>query len=213
MNRPKLNPLVVLGITGGVASGKSTVAQFFRRRGATTISSDEIARELLAPDTETTAAVLREFGPTIAQTGDRTQIDRAKLSSLIFSNEVARARLGELMHPAIRQRTAAMISMAKSEPGCPLIAVEIPLLYENGLEQTVDFVLVTSCPETMQVERLLSRRPELTFDEALKQIRSQIPIAAKTSRADFVIDTAKSLEDVQADVNFIFDKLNARRVK
>lgn len=203
---------VILGITGGIASGKSTVVKRLTELGACTISADAIARELLAPGTETTRAVLQRFGGVIALDLDSDRVDRKKLAALIYSDETCRRELGEIMHPEIRLRMLSQIDQAKRNPDCRLIAVEIPLLFENGLESLVDKILVASCSESAQVERLRERQPWLEEAEALRQIRSQIPIHEKVDRADYVIDTSGDIGSTCQAARSLFDRLTVRQV-
>ena len=197
---------LVLGITGGVASGKSTLARWFEEWGAGRVSADEIARDLLAPGSATTRAVLREFDGA-AQIGLPETIDRRALAQLIYADENARRQLGEIMHPVIRQGMQLRIDALRSAPECRLIAVEIPLLYENKLESMVDTVLVASCSEETQAIRLRERQPWLNETSALKQIRSQMPLSEKAGRAEYVISTDLPVEMVKRQARELFERL------
>ncbi len=196
----------VVGVTGGVASGKSTLTRWFEDWGAGRVSADDIARELLAPGSETTRRVLREFDAA-AQADLSETIDRRALAQLIYADENARRQLGEIMHPAIRQHMRLQIDALRSAPDCRLIAVEIPLLYENNLESMVDAVLVASCSEVTQARRLLERQPWLDEAGALSQIRSQLPLSEKAGRAEYVISTDNAVELVKQQARELFERL------
>jgi dephospho-CoA kinase len=190
---------LVLGITGGIASGKSTIAGMLERLGACRVSADEIARELLSPGSLVTRAVIAHFGQGVAAEGSQSaEVDRKRLAKLIFNNPDARRELGAIMHPPIRERMTSQIEAFRNDPSCLLIAAEIPLLYENGLEGMVDRVLVAKCPENIQVRRLRDRQPWLSEEDALRQIRAQMPLEEKVARADEVIETDRALESVEA---------------
>ena len=196
----------VIGITGGVASGKSTLARWFEDWGAGRVSADEIARDLLAPGSETTRAVLREFD-SAAQANLPDTIDRRALAQVIYADENARRKLGEIMHPVIRRQMRLQIDALRSELNCLLIAVEIPLLYENNLESMVNAVLVATCSESTQAHRLLERQPWLDEGAALSQIRSQMPLSKKAGRAEYVVSTDQLIELVKRQARELFDLL------
>jgi dephospho-CoA kinase len=203
-NRP-----VILGITGGVATGKSTVARFLVERGAIGVSADDVARALLAPGTQMTSRVLAHFGPNFALDGYSDRIDRAKLARHIFADESARRDLGDLMHPDIHRVMMDEIEAARRDPDCRLIAAEIPLLYENNLRSSVDAVLAVVCSEEEQAARLMARHPMLGANDALHQIRAQIPTEEKARLSDFVIVTSRPIERVKADAGELYDRLIA----
>ena len=204
----RFKPLI-LGITGGVASGKSTLSGFFADRGARIVSADEVARVLLAPGSPTSLAVLAHFGQEFALEGSSDRIDRVKLARHIFANDDARRDLGAIMHPVIRERMAHDVEIALRSPSVPLVVAEIPLLFENGLRSTVDRALVARCSEATQLGRLRTRQPWLTEVEALRQIRSQLPMDEKARLADFVIDTDGPLDRVRVEADRLFDGLAA----
>ena len=192
----------VLGITGGIATGKSTVTRMLAELGAPTISADVLARELLAPGTETTYAVLTAF-PDCADTNG-SAIDRRALAHAIFANEAARLRLERLTHPAIIAGLRAQISSWHKSSEARAAAAEIPLLFEAGLETLVDRVVVVSCAEATQIARLQAR---LNVDEAeaRRQLAAQWPLAEKVARADVVITTDGDLEDTRRQVEALWE--------
>ena len=193
----------ILGITGGVATGKSTVTQMLAEEGALTVSADDIARAQLAPGTELTQAVLAAFPLCRDATGQG--IDRRALSHLIFADTQARTQLEALTHPAII--AALELQITEWRNAGPGIAIaEIPLLFEADLGRLVDVVVVVACEETTQIMRLQTRQV-IDEAEARRQIAAQWPISAKIARADIVINTDKGLEDTRRQVQALWDTL------
>ena len=193
----------IFGITGGVATGKSTVTRMLAEEGALTVSADDIARAQLAPGTELTQAVLIAFPLCRDATGQG--IDRRALSHLIFADTQARTRLEALTHPAII--AALELQITEWRNAGPGIAIaEIPLLFEADLGRLVDVVVVVACEETTQIMRLQTRQV-IDEAEARRQIAAQWPISAKIARADIVINTDKGLEDTRRQVQALWDTL------
>lgn len=197
----------VLGITGGVASGKSTVVGMFAALGAATISADAVARDLLQPGTELTRQIIKAFGPEFAADGNPDEVDRVKLAALIFADPAARKRVGEIMHPPIHALLDSYIHDARIDVNYDLVAVEIPLLYENHLEGFVDHVLVVTCSDETQIRRILSRNASLGVVDARRRIDAQFPLPEKAARADYVIDSDRPLAAVERDVADLYDTL------
>ena len=177
----------ILGITGGIATGKSTVTQMLAELGAPTISADAIARALLAPGTPTTAAVLAAF-PACADTAEPQKINRRALAQIIFANTDARLRLEALTHPPIIEMLKAQIAEWRQSGTARAAAAEIPLLFEAKLEWLVDSIVVVTCSKSDQISRLLTR-DAVTEAEAYRQIAAQWPLAQKEACADYLIQT------------------------
>ena len=193
----------IFGITGGVATGKSTVTGMLAEEGALTVSADDIARAQLAPGTELTQAVLIAFPLCRDATGQG--IDRRALSHLIFADTQARTQLEALTHPAII--AALELQITEWRNAGPGIAIaEIPLLFEADLGRLVDVVVVVACEETTQIMRLQTRQV-IDEAEARRQIAAQWPISAKIARADIVINTDKGLEDTRRQIQALWDTL------
>jgi len=194
----------VIGITGGIATGKSTVTQMLAGLGAPTLSADSVARDVLAPGTETTRQVLAVF-PACADPGSTGTIDRRALSLLVFADPDARRRLQSLTHPAIRALMFPQIA-AWQAAGEGTAAVEIPLLYEGGWETALNGVVVVTCAEATQLARLRAR---LGIDEAeaRRQIAAQWPLSEKAARADFIITTDGTPEDTRLQAQALWNTL------
>ena len=195
----------ILGITGGIATGKSTVTQMLAELGAPTVSADAIARLLLAPGTPTTAAVLAAF-PTCADTSEPQTINRRALAQIIFADADARLQLEALTHPPIVAALKAQIAEWRQSSTARAAAAEIPLLYEVGSEHDLDFVVVAACAEPLQVARLCAR-DGINEAEARRQVNAQWPLSEKVARADFVITTDEGLEDTRQQVLALWESL------
>ena len=195
----------ILGITGGIATGKSTVTRMLAELGALTISADAVARALLAPGTPTTAAVLAAF-PTCADTSEPLKINRRALAQIIFADADARRRLEALTHPPIIHALRAQIGEWRASGTARAAAAEIPLLYEVGSEHDLDKIVVAACAEPLQAARLCAR-DGIGEDEARRQIAAQWPLSEKIARADVVITTDTSLEDTRRQVAALWESL------
>lgn len=201
----------VLGITGGIASGKSTVTAMLGELGAATISADAIAHELTAPGAPLTAEIIESFGPEYAS-GDSGALDRAKLASCIFADPEARRRLESITHPPIIAEQERRVTALKDSQSFKLIALEIPLLFEAGMAAHVDKVLVAYCARKTQLARLAERYPTLPQAELDARIDSQMPLTEKARLADYVVDTDQPLDDVRRQLSMLFDKLASGKV-
>ena len=186
----------ILGLTGGIATGKSTVSRYFSDKGFAVVDADVVARRVVEPGTEGLANIVAHFGTEIIQT-DGT-LNREKLGAMIFADakkrETLNSLLSDLIRRAIMADTATLVNANQ-----PLIVLDIPLLYEAGYETHCDAVMVVYTTEEVQRKRLMGRN-NLTEEEALNRIASQEPIEAKKNRADIVIDNNGTLNDTYEQV-------------
>ncbi|MDP4525426.1 dephospho-CoA kinase [Bacillus halotolerans] len=190
---------LVIGLTGGIASGKSTVANMLIDKGITVIDADIIAKQAVEKGMPAYRQIIDEFGEDILlENGD---IDRRKLGALVFTNEQKRLALNSIVHPAVREEMLKRRdeSIANQET---FVVLDIPLLFESKLESLVDKIIVVSVTKELQLERL-TKRNQLTEEEALSRIRSQIPLEEKVSRADNVIDNSGTLEETKRQLEEI----------
>jgi dephospho-CoA kinase len=197
----------IVGLTGGIGSGKSTVARFFEARGAAIIDADRLAREAVLPGTPGFAAILERFGPGVLAPGG--DLDRAALGRIVFGDEEARRALNAIVHPEVA-RLAAERMTTLSAAGQALIVYDVPLLFENGLERFLPETIVVSVPEEVQRARVHARdglRPE----EIEARLRAQLPLAQKAARATYVIDNSGSLEQTEASVDALWKNLVQER--
>lgn len=173
-------PVPRIALTGGVASGKSTVARLFQALGAKLIDTDQIAREVVAPGTPALAQLAHRFGPGILQ-ADGT-LDRSRLRDIVFADPAARADLEAITHPAIRERVTALCASV----GGPYQIVAVPLLVETNTQRNYDRVLVVDCDPALQVARLMQREG-MRREEAQRILAAQAPRAARLAVADDVL--------------------------
>ncbi|MEI6085898.1 MAG: dephospho-CoA kinase [Verrucomicrobiota bacterium] len=180
--------LTKIGLTGGIAAGKSSVAELWRAHGATIIDSDELAHATLEPGTATYRQIVAEFGPEILNANGT--INRRALGEIVFNDADRRQALNAIVHPVVRQQW----TKAKAD------VVMIPLLFEVGAETEFDVVVVVGCSEQSQLTRLAAKG--LTETQARARIQSQLPVAEKMDRGDFVIwnDGSRSVLDRQAEI-------------
>lgn len=167
----------VLGLTGGIATGKSTVVSIFRALGFPIVDGDEIARLIVEPGKPALAAIADHFGSAVLF--ENGELNRKKLGEMIFSNPPKREALDQLLDPYLREAILQQVAEKKQE--APLVIVDIPLLFERKYESVVDQVAVIYVPESVQLARLMAR-DQLSENEAWARIRSQLPIDRKKSR-------------------------------
>jgi dephospho-CoA kinase len=182
-------PVRVFGLTGGLGSGKSTVAAHYRDRGVPVIDADALARDVVEPGSPALAEIAREFGPEVLR---GKALDRPKLAALVFADPSARQRLENITHPRIQELRDARLKELETR-GEPLACYEVPLLFEKGLESGLRPVVVVSVPEALQIERA-QRRDQATEAMIRARLAAQLPIAEKAARADFVIDNSGALD-------------------
>lgn len=193
----------LFGLTGGIASGKSTVADRLRARGLPVIDADQLAREVVAPGTEGLRAVVKAFGEGLV---DRNgELDRPALARVVFADEVARRKLNALLHPLIARQTAESAAELEAR-GEPLGCYEAALLVENGVADAFRPLVVVSCPPEVQVARVRAR-DSASREDALARIRAQKPLAEKVAAADYVIDTEGSLDDNARRTDEVLDAI------
>ncbi|MEC1733489.1 dephospho-CoA kinase [Bacillus mojavensis] len=193
---------LVIGLTGGIASGKSTVANMLIDKGITVIDADIIAKQVVEKGMPAYRQIIDEFGEDILlENGD---IDRRKLGAIVFTNEQKRLALNSIVHPAVREEMLKRRdeSIANQET---FVVLDIPLLFESKLESLVDKIIVVSVTKELQLERLIKRN-QLTEEEALSRIRSQMPLEEKVSRADDVIDNSGTLEETKQQLEEILSR-------
>jgi len=191
--------VIRIGLTGGIASGKSTVAALFAARGATVIDTDQIAREVVLPGRPAFASLVRVLGREILRADGH--IDRPRLRQRIFEDPATRRIVEDILHPGI---LAELTRLAETLPG-PYQLLVIPLLVETGRSQLVDRVLVVDCPEEQQVERLMRRDGE-TRESAARALAAQATRAERLAAADDVIVNDRGPEELAARVAELDDR-------
>jgi len=194
MSRP-----VVLGLTGSVGMGKSTVARMFEELGVPVFDADAVVHRLQGPGGALVEAIEAAFPGSTGPNG----VDRGKLGAAVFADPAALARLEAIVHPAVR---AARRAFLLEHAGARLVVFDIPLLFEKGGVEEVDAVLVVSAPAAVQRARVLAR-PGMTAERFAGILAKQLPDADKRARADHVIDTGRSLAQTRAKVARLVEKL------
>jgi dephospho-CoA kinase len=191
------NPLTVVGLTGGIATGKSAVARILRRAGLPVIDADSLGHMVLEPDGAAYAPVLDAFGKGILGV-DAVSIDRQKLGGLVFDDPDKRALLESLTHPAIAKLAKTAFSLV-AERGETMAVYEAALLVETGLHGGLRALIVVSCPLAVQLERLVAR-DGFSKKAAAARIASQLPMAEKLKVADYVVDNGGTFDQLEARV-------------
>ncbi len=186
----------VIGLTGGIGSGKSTVSQVLADLGAVILDTDKVGHEALKPGSEVRERVIHEFGQGIVTAGG--DIDRARLGELVFNDHEARARLNRIMHPFMYNMVKAQLEEYRRK-GVSVVVMEAPLLIEAGWTSLVDEIWVTVAPEATVLRRL-RERSGLSQKEARARIQAQLPAEERIKHADVVIDTDCSLDELKERV-------------
>lgn len=200
--------MFVIGLTGGIACGKSTVAAILRDLGARVVDADEVAREVMAPGSPVLARVAERFGRQVLR-GDGS-LDRQRLAEIVFRDRQALADLNAITHPPILEVIRGRIEEARRQ-GVGVLVVDAPLLLEAGMQGMVDEVWVVTCTRDQQIERLC-RRTGLSPREAEARMRAQMPPEEKARRADRVIPNAGTLAQLRAEVERHWQDLASRRI-
>lgn len=193
-----------VGLTGGIATGKSAVVALLRARGVPCVDADALAHAAMGPRTAVTAAIVARFGDVREAGGG---VDRARLGPVVFADAGARRDLEAIVHPAVAAGIETFFDDRAAEGTHTLAVADVPLLYEVGWEGRVDHVLATCCAEALQMERLRARG--VSEAEARSRMAAQWPARAKAERADAVIQTDGSMEETAAQVDAWLSSLGA----
>lgn len=193
--------MILIGLTGGVATGKSTVAKMFQRCGAVVIDADELARDVVQPGKPAWREIVRRFGTSILN-ADRT-INRQVLAKIVFGNRAKLRQLERIIHPRVaRVQTKLTKEAALTDPQA-VVVYDVPLLFEAGIDKRVDKIIVVSADQKSQISRL-KKRDGLSRAEALRRIRSQMPLSTKRRGADYVLDGTKESRSLAKSVRRLF---------
>ncbi len=188
---------IVVGLTGNIASGKSTVASIFRELGAKIIDADKIAREVVKPGSDAWKEIVKSFGKEILNK-DET-INRKKLGAIVFKDPLKRKKLNEITHPRIVKKIYEQVEELKKK-NVSVVIVEAALIVEKGgMRDLLDKLIVVTLPEQKQIKRLMER-DSISYEEALNRVSSQAPQAEKVKYADYVIDTSGTVEETKKQV-------------
>ena len=199
--------MIIAGLTGGIASGKSTIARFLSEVGAQVVDADKIAREVVKRGTPGYDAVLAFFGRTILLPDG--VIDRKRLGEIIFNDPDKKASLDAIVHPLVFERSAEMIAQIAAETPDAVVIMDVPLLMEANMGRDLKEVIVVYVPETLQLERLMNR-DGIDEQAAMARIRSQMPIEEKRRRATVVIDNSGTIVESRRRALAVFNRLKQR---
>jgi dephospho-CoA kinase len=195
-----------VGLTGGLACGKSFVGHALAELGCCLIEADKLGHEVMQPGAEAYDAIVREFGPSILD--DDGRVNRRKLSALVWDHPDRLAKLNSFVHPAVRRREEQrMAEIAQSDPHA-IVVVEAAILVETGSYKNFDKLIVVTCTTEQQMERAL-HRGSYSREEVRARLARQFPIEAKLRVADYVIDTSGSKENTLEQVRAVYEKLRS----
>ncbi|NNF98769.1 MAG: dephospho-CoA kinase [Desulfobacteraceae bacterium] len=200
---------MVAGLTGGIATGKSTVSRVFQRAGGVVIDADIIARQVVSPGSPAYREIVNYFGEHILD--ENGGIDRETLGNIIFNDAAEKERLNRMVHPHVIDRAGVQVKRAGREKPDAVIILDVPLLLESRMDEGLAEIIVVYTPEDIQLKRLIAR-DKLTSTQALSRIRSQMPIEQKKKLGTIVIDNSGSLEDTEKQAVTVYHRLEERAV-
>jgi dephospho-CoA kinase len=189
--------MILVGLTGGVATGKSTVAKMFKQCGAVVIDADQLARDVVKPGKPAWREIVKTFGKAILNP-DRT-LNRRELGAVVFRNRTKRRRLECIIHPRVAREQALLTKQAARKDPHAVVIYDVPLLFEAGIDKRVDRTIVVTADRETQISRLKERN-SLSRAEAIRRIKSQMPLRKKCKLADVQIDGTKRLNQLQVEV-------------
>lgn len=195
--------MIVIGITGGIASGKSTISNMLKKAGIPVIDADEISRDVVKKGSAALEEISKEFGERILNS-DGT-LNRRALGSIVFSDSRKLEKLNSITHPRIKCLIKEKIIQYKNE-GKKLCAVDAPLLIETGFYELVDIVILVYVDRKLQLKRLINR-DNITYQQAQKRIESQMSFEEKMKYADYIIDNSRDIEYTKQQINTILNKI------
>ena len=198
--------MLVVGLTGGIASGKTVVSKMLKDLGALIIDADEISREVVAPQTRCWEKLVSSFGKEILQ--EDLTLDRKKLADRVFNNPKELLTLNSLIHPEIMERIDDRLLAIKEKNPELIVIIDAALIIETGMYEKYDKLIVVCAGEKTQIERIL-HRDELSQDEAKKRIHSQLPLRDKIKIADFVIENEGALSKTKEQVEKVFNTISS----
>jgi dephospho-CoA kinase len=197
-------PFLLVGLTGGIATGKSTVDALLRELGAEIVDADVLAREVVEPGEPALAEIAAEFGPSVI--GPDGRLDRKALGAVVFADPERRRRLEAITHPRMRERLQRRLEALTAENFHGLVFYDAAVLIESGSHHAMDRIVVVVTDEATQIARLMVR-DGIDREEALRKIRSQIPLAEKAKLADYVVDNSGDRATTEAEVRRVFQAL------
>jgi len=202
--------VIRVGLTGGIATGKSTVAVIFRHAGAKIIDADQIARNVVQKGLPAWQKIVAHFGPKVLMSNG--QINRASLADVVFNDPIQKRHLNAIVHPYVHRKIEELMQQFIKTEINGVVVLDVPLLYEVGMDKDLDKIIIVYVPEAVQLDRLM-KRDGLSEQSARVRIQSQMPIEEKRQRADIVIDNSGSLKATQAAAFKVYRALTAEAAK
>ncbi|MCS5496940.1 dephospho-CoA kinase [Cnuibacter physcomitrellae] len=196
--------MLTVGLTGGIAAGKSTITKRLRELGALTADADQLSREAVEPGTPALARIRERFGDGVI--GEDGHLDRAALGAIVFADDAARADLNAIVHPAVGALTAQRRAEAAATGPDAVFVYDVPLLVETGGRRDFDVVIVAEAPEEVRIDRLMQLRG-LSREEAERRIASQASDEERRAIADIVIDTGGTLEETLSQTDAAWQRI------
>ncbi|PVU95446.1 hypothetical protein BB559_002735 [Furculomyces boomerangus] len=202
--------MLIIGLTGGISTGKSTISNHLRKKGIPIVDADLIARQIMEPGARGYNLVLKNFGKDVLLQNSN-QIDRKKLGEIIFRNVEKRQLLNRCTHPAVRTKMLSEL-LGYYIRGYPMCVLDVPLLFEGGLHRYCNKVVVVSSTEQIQLERLM-KRDGITEEQAMSRIEAQMPLSEKRKLADMIIENNGTIENTINQVDTIINKIKPSKFK
>ncbi len=196
----------VIGLTGGIASGKSTVASILASSGAIVLDADSIAREVVQPGKPAWVGILQRFGEDILFVDG--EVNRKKLADVIFNDSLQRKALNSIVHPRVIDEILSRIGVIRRSGITTVVILDVPLLFESGMDEQVDYVLLVKADLDTQVKRIM-KRDSLSEEQALSRIRAQMPLKEKLKRADFVIEGELPMKVLRQQLGLLWNNLHS----
>jgi dephospho-CoA kinase len=196
--------MFLIGLTGGIAAGKSTVAKRWVEHGAIEIDADQLARDAVAPGTQGLAEIEQTFGASVLNHDGG--LDRAKLGALVFQDEIKRLALNAIVHPLVKQRTREILSALPKD--C-IVIYNVPLLVEAGVDHDFDFIVTVEAPEEEQISRLLKFRG-MTKEEAVARIKSQAKPVERAAAANVILNSNQDINLLLRDADALWKEIEAK---
>jgi dephospho-CoA kinase len=195
--------MLLIGLTGNIASGKSEVARMLAERGATLIDADVLAREAVEPETQALRDIVKRWGKDVLN--EDGGLDRAALRQIVFADQNELDALNRIVHPGVTRLRDREIALAKQR-GDQIVVCVIPLLFERNLVEEYDAIVLVDAPRPLRLERMVATRG-IEETDAMNMIASQMPAELKRARADYVIENIGSLDDLERDVDALWSSL------
>ncbi len=200
--------MIKIGITGVIGSGKSTLADMLKRRNIPVIDADEISRNLTKKGTDVYRKIVETFGEGILK--DDGEIDRKGLAAAVFSSAEMKKKLEDIIHPAVRAERNRIIAELEEKRITDIVVLDIPLLFETGMEKELDYVILAYADEQTLFERV-KKRDKMSFQEFYRRLKNQMPLSEKIKKSHFVVDTRKDLKSLELELIDIIDRIRSGR--